>query len=133
MTENTIQEELGEIVIAPEVLEVIVGITAAKIEGVHTLRNKRFSDSLGKKSEGRGVYISSDENDKVTVDIYVYLTYGVSVPKVALNIQKEVKEAVSQATDVQIDEVNIHVVGVVTEKAEKPSLDELFDEGFFNA
>lgn len=133
MSERTVHsEELGDIVIAPEVLEVIIGITTAKIDGVYSLRNKKLSDVLGKKSEGRGVYINS-KDDKVTVDIYIYLTYGVSVPATAVKIQKEVKEAVAQATEIAIDEVNIHVLGVVTEKLPKPALEELFDEGFFDA
>lgn len=133
MTEKTIQtDELGDIVIAPEVLEVIIGIATSKIDGVYALRNKRFSDRVGKKSEGRGVYITSDD-DSITVDIYVYLSYGVSVPTVAQKIQKEVKETVAQATDIAINNVNIHVVGVVTDKTPKPAFDELFDEGFFDA
>lgn len=133
MTEKTVHsEELGDIVIAPEVLEVIIGITTAKIEGVYALRNKRFADRLGKKIEGRGVYIDS-KDDQVAVDIYVYLTYGVSVPTVAAKIQKEVKEAVAQATEIVVDQVNIHIVGVMTEKQAKPALEDLFDEGFFDA
>ena len=133
MAEKTVHsEELGDIVIAPEVLEVIIGITTAKIDGVHALRNKRFSDRLGKKNEGRGVYIDS-KDDKVAVDIYVYLTYGVSLPTVATKIQKEVKEAVAQATEIIVDEVNIHVVGIMTEIQPKPALEDLFDEGFFDA
>lgn len=133
MTDTTVHtEELGEIVIAPEVLEVIIGITTAKIDGVYALRNKHFSDSLGKKSEGRGVYIES-KNDKVVVNIYVYLAFGINVPQVAMNIQKEVKEAVEQATEIVIDDVNIHVVGIVPEKLPKPSFEDLFDEGFFDA
>lgn len=133
MAEKTVHsEELGDIVIAPEVLEVIIGIATAKVEGVYSLRNKRFSDLLGKKNEGRGVYIDS-KDDKVAVNIYVYLTYGVSVPAVATKIQKEVKEAVAQATEIAIDDVNIHVVGVVAEKLPKPALEDLFDEGFFDA
>jgi len=132
MAEKTVHsEELGDIVIAPEVLEIIIGITA-KIDGVHALRNKRFSDRLGKKNEGRGVYIDSKDY-KVAVDIYVYLTYGVSLPTVATKIQKEVKEAVAQATEIIVDEVNIHVVGIMTEKQPKPALEDLFDEGFFDA
>lgn len=133
MADTTVHtEELGEIVIAPEVLEVIIGITTAKIDGVYALRNKHFSDSLGKKLEGRGVYIES-KDDKVVVNIYVYLAFGINVPQVAMNIQKEVKEAVEQATEIVIDDVNIHVVGIVPEKLPKPSFEDLFDEGFFDA
>lgn len=133
MAEKTVHsEELGDIVIAPEVLEVIIGITTAKIEGVYALRNKRFSDSLGKKSEGRGVYIDT-KDDKIIVEIYVFMAYGVNIPAIANKIQKEVKEAVTQATEIVVDEVNIHVVGIVTEKLPKPSFEDLFDEGFFDA
>lgn len=133
MAEKTVHSEaFGDIVIAPEVLEVIIGITTAKIDGVYALRNKRFSDSLGKKTEGRGVYIDT-KDDKIVVDVYIYMAYGVSVPAVANKIQKEVKEAVAQATEIIVDEVNIHVVGIVTEKLPKPSFEDLFDEGFFDA
>lgn len=48
-------ENLGEIVIAPHVLEVITGIASAKVEGVHSLHNKRIADGLSKKALNRGV------------------------------------------------------------------------------
>lgn len=41
-------EYQGEIVIAPRVLEVITGIAAAKVDGVHSLQNKRVADSWSK-------------------------------------------------------------------------------------
>jgi len=34
--------------------------------------------------------------------------------------------------DVTLDDVNIHVVGIVTEKAAKPDLKDLFNEDFLN-
>lgn len=61
------------------------------------------------------------------------MAFGINVPQVAMNIQKEVKEAVEQATEIVIDDVNIHVVGIVPEKLPKPSFEDLFDEGFFDA
>ena len=42
-------ENIGEIVIAPRVLEVITGIAATKVEGVYALQNKNVTDSLSKK------------------------------------------------------------------------------------
>lgn len=38
-----------------------------------------------------GVSLHTDETGDVTVDIYLYLEYGVSVPTVAVAIQKAVK------------------------------------------
>lgn len=125
-------ENLGEIVIAPRVLEVITGIAAAKVDGVYALRNKAVSDGFLKTSKGRGVYLHTDEEGLVTADIYVYLQYGVSVPAVAIDIQKAVKTAVLNYADVEIESVNIHVVGIAADKTPKPDLKDLFNEDFLD-
>ncbi|MGT2756215.1 Asp23/Gls24 family envelope stress response protein [Streptococcus ovuberis] len=125
-------ENLGEIVIAPRVLEVITGIAAAKVDGVYALRNKAVSDGLIKTSKGRGVYLHTDDEGVITADIYVYLEYGVSVPTVAMDIQKAVKTAVYNYADVTIDSVNIHVIGIAPDKTQKPDLKDLFNEDFLN-
>ena len=125
-------EQYGEIVIAPRVLEKIIAIATAKVDGVHSLENKSVSDSLSKRALGRGVYLRTQEDGQISVDIYLYLEYGVAVPKVAVAIQKAVKTAVYNIADVTLDDVNIHVVGIVTEKAAKPDLKDLFNEDFLN-
>ena len=125
-------EQYGDIVIAPRVLEKIIAIATAKVDGVHSLENKSVSDSLSKRALGRGVYLRTQEDGQISVDIYLYLEYGVAVPKVAVAIQKAVKTAVYNMADVTLDDVNIHVVGIVTEKAAKPDLKDLFNEDFLN-
>ena len=125
-------EQYGEIVIAPRVLEKIIAIATAKVDGVHSLENKSVSDSLSKRALGRGVYLRTQEDGQISVDIYLYLEYGVAVPKVAVAIQKAVKTAVYNMADVTLDDVNIQVVGIVTEKAAKPDLKDLFNEDFLN-
>ena len=120
-------EQFGDIVIAPRVLEKIIAIATAKVEGVYSLENKSVSDSLSKRSLGRGVYLHTEEDGQVSVDIYLYLEYGVAVA-----IQKAVKSAVYDMADVTLDAVNIHVVGIATEKSPKPDLKDLFNEDFLN-
>ena len=63
---------------------------------------------------------------KVSVDIYLYLEYGVAVPSVAVAIQKAIKSAVYDMADVTLDAVNIHVVGIATEKSQNQDLKDLF-------
>mgnify|MGYP002596064365 CR=1 FL=1 len=123
-------EQLGEIVIAPRVLEKIIAIATAKVDGVYSFANKSMSDSLAKRSLGRGVYLHTASDGEVTVDIY--LEYGVGVPAVAVAIQKAVKSAVSDMAEVELSAVNIHVAGIVPEKTPKPDLKDLFDEDFLN-
>lgn len=125
-------EYQGEIVIAPRVLEVITGIAAAKVDGVHSLQNKRVADSWSKTSLDKGIYLETDEESRVTADIYVYLEYGVNVPAVSMDIQRAVKTAVLNYADVQVDAVNIHVNGIVPDKTPKPALKDLFGEDFLD-
>ena len=109
-------ENIGEIVIAPRVLEVITGIAATKVDGVYALQNKNVTE----------------EDGTVNVDIYVSLQYGVNVPAVSIEIQKAIKTAVYDMAEVLISEVNVHVESIVTEKSQKPDLAELFNEDFLN-
>ncbi|MCK4029534.1 MULTISPECIES: Asp23/Gls24 family envelope stress response protein [Streptococcus] len=125
-------EYQGEIVIAPRVLEVITGIAAAKVEGVHSLQNKRVADTWSKTSLNKGVYLQTDEEGKVTADIYVYLEYGVNVPAVSMDIQRAVKTAIYNYAEVEVTAVNIHVNGIVPDKTPKPALKDLFGEDFLD-
>ena len=125
-------EYQGEIVIAPRVLEVITGIAAAKVDGVHSLQNKRVADSWSKTSLDKGIYLETDEEGRVTADIYVYLEYGVNVPAVSMDIQRAVKTAVLNYADVQVDAVNIHVSGIGPDKTPKPALKDLFGDDFLD-
>ena len=121
-------QELGEIVIAPEVIEVIIGIAASKVDGVYRMQGtfaNNVTELLGRSAYSKGVRLDATE-EGLKVDVYAYMKYGVSVPKVAMEIQKVVKQQVLFMTDVELAEVNIHVVAVVPEKVEQVDLEELF-------
>ncbi|WP_297079216.1 Asp23/Gls24 family envelope stress response protein [uncultured Enterococcus sp.] len=121
-------QELGEIVIAPEVIEVIIGIAAAKVEGVYAMRGSftnNVNELLGRSAHRKGVHLTIDEAG-IKVDLYSYMKYGVSVPKVAMEIQQIVKQQVLFMTDVVLSEVNVHVLAVVPEKTEEINIAELF-------
>lgn len=123
------QEIGGEIVVAPEVLEIIVGIAASKVDGVYAMRGNLASnvtELFGGSVHDKGVSLKNEEGN-IKIDLFCYLNYGVSVPKVAMSMQEKVKQQVLYMTDLELSEVNVHVVGVVPEKIELPDLDKLFD------
>ena len=84
------------------------------------------TELLGRSNHGKGVSLTISE-DGIKVDLYCYMKYGISVPKTAMEIQDRVKQQVLFMTDVELAEVNVHVVAVVPEKVETPDLDELFE------
>jgi len=117
---------LGEIEVAPEVLEVIAGIAANEVDGVYAMQgrfSKLMKNVFGKANHKKGVHLNTDE-DGLKVDIYCYFKFGVNVPVVAQTIQQRVREQVLHMTDISLAEVNIHIADIVPEKT---TIQELFD------
>ncbi|WP_332697973.1 Asp23/Gls24 family envelope stress response protein [Halalkalibacter lacteus] len=133
MNENHILEleeqksELGTVEISPEVIEVIAGIAASEVDGVATLRGNfatGVAEKLGRKNHGKGVKVELAE-DGITVDVSVIITYGVAVPEVANLIQQNIKQALQTMTAIELQAINVHVVGVQFESAELVEQDEV--------
>ncbi|MBD8087897.1 Asp23/Gls24 family envelope stress response protein [Limosilactobacillus sp. c11Ua_112_M] len=124
-------QSLGTIEVAPRVVEIIAGVAASEIDGVSKMYGSlanSFGELLGRSDQRRGVKLTS-QNDNLTIDIDVYIDYGVSVPKLAVKIQDRVKQQVTLMTDLNVSEVNIHVKGIVQKKEEKTvDPDDIFGE-----
>jgi len=98
------------------VLEVILGISAKKVDGVAGMRGglkSGLNRVLGREDRGKGVSVTVDENGDLTADVYVYLKYGVNVPSVAAKIREALKQQLAQMTDMNLKSINVHVVGLV--------------------
>lgn len=114
------KNNLGDINISPAVLEVLLGIAASKVSGVSAMRGTLADSILGREKRSKGVTVSYDEKTgKLTADVYVYLKYGVSVPQVALEMQKDLTQQLQYMTEMEMAQVNVHVVGLVTPKTDK--------------
>lgn len=127
MAENNILEmgfgntSLGKVEIAPEVIEVIAGIAASEVDGVSQMRGNFATgvvERLGKKNHGKGVKVDLKE-DGIVIDVYCVMNFGVSIPNVAQKIQDNIRQALLNMTALDINEVNIHVVGVNFESQAK--------------
>ncbi|ALS78845.1 MULTISPECIES: Asp23/Gls24 family envelope stress response protein [Planococcus] len=107
-------QNLGNIEVAPEVLEIIASIAATDIEGVASMRGNFASDvveRLGKKVHGKGIKTDLSE-EGLAIDVYCVINYGVSIPKTALKIQEQVRQTLENMTSLQTQEVNVHITGI---------------------
>lgn len=110
---------LGEIKVSTEVLEVIVSFATLEVEGVYGMRTNLTSDirtMFGRNEHTKGVSLKATEFG-TAVDIYCYFDYGVNVPKVALKIQENVKEQIYHMTEIEVDEVHVHIVGIIPKES----------------
>lgn len=108
------EEALGRVRLAPEVLEVIIGIATNEVKGVaHTRGNfaTGVAEKLGRTQYGKGVKTSWAENG-LTIDIYCVVQYGYPVREVAYEIQKQVRNTIYNMTSLKTHEVNVHIHGI---------------------
>lgn len=130
---NSEDQSLGQIHLAPRVVEIIAGIAASEVTGVarmHGSLANNFSELLGGRSDRRrGVKLTTEEDASLVIDVDVYIEYGVAVPKVAAEIQDKISQQVALMTDLTVTEVNVHIQGIVTPKEEQQvDPDNLFGE-----
>ena len=108
-------EELGNIHISEEVLASIAAAAALEVEGVSSLAGNLGGDIaelLGKKNQAKGVRIHV-EDEKVSVELSVMMTYGNTIPEVGKAVQENVKSTMESVTGLEIAAVNVSVAGVV--------------------
>ncbi len=107
--------EDGTVRIADEVLAVIAGIATAEIDGVEGMMGgfvDDLSEKLGRPELRRGVKVQTEDKE-VSVDLYITVGYGFKIPKIARSIQKNVKNAIENMTELEVTEVNVHVQEVI--------------------
>lgn len=119
--------ERGELVISDDVIATYVGEAVMKTKGVHDLY-AGFSDTLsknilGKDSIYKGLKITNDD-EGYEIDIYLIVDYGVRIPEIAWNVQKNVLNELEGVMAIVVKDVNIHIQGVSMPRDEKASSNE---------
>ncbi|MBR5337192.1 MAG: Asp23/Gls24 family envelope stress response protein [Lachnospiraceae bacterium] len=108
------KDELGQVVIAEEVVAKIAGMAALEVDGVSAMSGNSTTDMIGKLSKtslSRGVRVRL-EDGVVNIALILVLTYDCSIPKVSKEVQEKVKAAVENMTGLKVSDVNVKVAGV---------------------
>ena len=119
---NEHEGKIGTIKIADDVIAICVANATLQTKGV-TAFSPVFSDNFsknffGKDPQHKGVKVSQND-DGISIDIYVIVEYGMKIPVVAWDIQENVKQQVEEMTDSPVKAVNIHVQGVQMKEQEE--------------
>ncbi|MBM7855489.1 putative alkaline shock family protein YloU [Desulfohalotomaculum tongense] len=118
---HDMENNLGSIRIADDVVGIIAGLAATEVPGVAGMSGGLgggIAEMLGRKNLSKGVKVEVGQKE-AAVDLYVIVDFGVRIPEVAANIQSNVKQAIEGMTGLTVVEVNIHVQGVVFPSEEK--------------
>lgn len=116
--------------ISEDVIGIIAGLAASEVEGIAGM-TLGFVDGINQilgtnKKYSKGVKITLEGN-KVTIDLYVNVKYGVRIPDVAWAAQNAVKTAVENMTGLEVTNVNINVQGITFDKKASQNVEEKED------
>lgn len=112
--ENTI----GTVQIADDVVAIIAGIAATEVEGVASMAGnltRELIAKLGVKNLSKGVKVEVTESE-VSVEVTLNVDYGYNVPEVSTKVQERVKTAIENMTGLTVSEVNVKIAGVAMEQ-----------------
>ena len=112
----TLLQDNGSVQISEDVIAALVAHAAGEVEGVVGLDSKPGADIvelIGKKFRSRGLKITVSENNSVSIDCNLTITYGQNVVTVAKAAQIAITNALESMAGIQIDSVNVNVCGIV--------------------
>jgi len=108
--------EFGEVLIDEAVIAKYAGTTAVECFGIVGMAAVSVADGivklLKKDSLTKGIDVTIDENNEITIDFHVIVSYGVSISAVSDNLISNVKYKVEDFTGLKVKKINIFVEGV---------------------
>ena len=102
-----ISNKMGEIQINPDVIALYAGTIAVECFGM----KDGLVKLLKRESLTHGINVDINDN-KISIDFHVIVSYGVSISAVSDNLIESVKYRVEEFTGMEVEKINIYVEGV---------------------
>ena len=106
---------LGSIVIDTNVIATYAGSMAVECFGIVGMASVNMKDGLVKllkrENLAQGINVTVNDN-RITLDFHVIVSYGVSISAVCSNLLDSVKYKVETFTGMEVEKINIFVEGV---------------------
>ena len=105
----------GNISISDQAIAKVTSHAALDCYGIVELVSRRFTDSLfelfGKSTGAKGVKVVTS-GDRIFIDVYVIIKFGVSISAVADSLKQSIKYNVEKSTGMIVGTVNVNITGV---------------------
>lgn len=113
---GSMSTDFGIITIDPEVIAKYAGSVAVECFGIVGMAAVSMKDGLvrllKKESLTKGIQVSISEDNKITLNFHVIVSYGVSISAVTENLISNVKYKVEAFTGMSVDKIYVYIEGV---------------------
>ena len=117
--EQATNVETASLTFEEKVLQTIVGVALASIDGLISADGKFFSsmteDLADQSNVTSGIEVEVGK-EQVAIDLEVIVAYGKDIPRLFAQIQEIVLQEVSRLTALEVKEINIRIVDVVKQE-----------------
>lgn len=111
-----VNSSLGTINISGDVIAMIAGSAACECFGVIGMAAVSMKDGfarlLKRDSLRKGIEVSIDGEDKVSLKLHIIVAYSVNIYAVAENLIETVRYKVEEHTGLKVDDVEVFIEGV---------------------
>lgn len=111
-----LSNDLGTIVVDPEVVATYAGTVAVECFGIVGMAAMGMKDGivhlLKRENLKRGIQVLISEDNHISLDFHVIVSYGVNIPTVTDNLISNVKYKVEEFTGMPIDKIRVFIDGV---------------------
>ena len=111
------ENEIGTVIYTEHALANIVGINVLEIPGVQGLAARNAADGiwklLQKDNYTKGIIITN-EDDKISIDVAIVVSYGTKFSEVAKNIITTVKYNIENLTDLKVKNITVTIGEVIS-------------------
>ena len=108
--------QYGTILIDEDVIATYAGSVAVECFGIVGMAAVNMKDGLVKLLKRdyltHGISVSVEDENQITIDFHVIVSYGVSIQTVSDNLIETVKYKVESFTGMTVSKINIYVEGV---------------------
>ena len=107
----------GKITLDRKILVSIINLAAKEINGVESVTNTERSwiKRLFNRYDD-GVDIKFEKNGALTVDVYLNIYVGYSVPDIAYRVQENIRNSLATMVALKPLKINIHVLNIECDK-----------------
>ena len=115
MMKGSMSTDLGIITVSPDVIAKYAGSVAIEcfgIVGMAAVNVKMLVHLLKRESLTRGIKVGISDENILTLNFHVIVSYGVNILSVSDNLMSNVKYKVEEFTGMKVGKINIFVEGV---------------------
>ena len=105
----------GKISISDNAIAKVTAYASLECYGIVEMVSKKLSESLSELLNldrgAKGVKVTTS-GDRIFIDVYVIIKFGVSISAVADSLKEAIKYKVEKFTGMVVDTVNVNITGV---------------------